>query len=187
MSTEARKAAARARARAWYAANKERALAAGAAYREAHRDDLRGYFRIYNAAHAPQRAEAFRAYRERNGDALRAKARERYSANPQPYVNRARAWAAANPTKAKAHTTRKNHRRRGAEPDADAREYVEVLRRDPCCYCGTTADEIVIDHIHPVSLGGAGDAENLTAACRRCNASKSGKTLLQFLWERRPA
>lgn len=101
-------------------------------------------------------------------------------------MERARRWALANPDQAKAHTTRKNHRRRGAQPTNEARAYIEVLRRDPCCYCGSTADEIVIDHIEPVCRGGDGSADNLTGACRRCNAAKSGTTLIEFLWGRRP-
>lgn len=55
----------------------------------------------------------------------------------------------------------------------------EVLRRDgfACQYCGTKATEsgdgLTIDHVVPVSLGGADDPANLVAACRECNAGKS--------------
>lgn len=53
----------------------------------------------------------------------------------------------------------------------------EVLRRDnhTCRYCGAAAPDapITIDHVVPVSLGGADDPSNLVAACRDCNAGKS--------------
>lgn len=52
----------------------------------------------------------------------------------------------------------------------------EILRRDShvCRYCGAKAPEVelVVDHVVPVSLGGADDADNLVTACRECNAGK---------------
>lgn len=51
-----------------------------------------------------------------------------------------------------------------------------VLRRDNgiCYYCGKRADSV--DHITPISKGGATHAEdNLVAACRSCNFSKGNR------------
>ena len=59
------------------------------------------------------------------------------------------------------------------------REYVEILRGDPCSYCGQPAGEV--DHIEPLARGGAEGWENFTAACRSCNARKHARPLLQFL------
>lgn len=53
----------------------------------------------------------------------------------------------------------------------------EVLRRDGyrCRYCGAGADrvELEVDHVTPVSLGGADVMENLVTACEPCNSGKS--------------
>lgn len=53
----------------------------------------------------------------------------------------------------------------------------EVLRRDKhtCKYCGASAPEVklTVDHVVPVSLGGADTPENLVAACADCNAGKT--------------
>jgi len=56
-----------------------------------------------------------------------------------------------------------------------------VLRRDCyiCAYCGEPANEV--DHIQPRVLGGTDDLDNLVAACRRCNASKSSRSEALFL------
>ena len=56
----------------------------------------------------------------------------------------------------------------------------EVLHRDnhTCRYCGGSAPDVVltVDHVTPVSLGGADTPNNLVAACRDCNAGKTSTT-----------
>lgn len=50
----------------------------------------------------------------------------------------------------------------------------EVLRRDnyTCRYCRSASNELTVDHVTPVALGGLDDPTNLVAACRDCNAGK---------------
>ena len=54
----------------------------------------------------------------------------------------------------------------------------EVLRRDAhtCRYCRSTTNELTVDHVVPVALGGSDAPENLVAACRDCNAGKSSSS-----------
>lgn len=53
----------------------------------------------------------------------------------------------------------------------------EIFKRDgfQCMYCGKTPPQAVLecDHIHPVSLGGSDDTENLITSCEDCNRGKS--------------
>lgn len=53
----------------------------------------------------------------------------------------------------------------------------EILRRDShtCRYCGAKAPDVIlhVDHVTPVSLGGADTPDNLVAACKDCNIGKS--------------
>lgn len=48
----------------------------------------------------------------------------------------------------------------------------------PCAYCGAEAD--TIDHVMPLVRGGTNYEGNLVPACRRCNSSKSGKTIIEW-------
>lgn len=53
-----------------------------------------------------------------------------------------------------------------------------VYKRDgyKCVSCGTS-DDLSIDHIHPVSLGGSNDTENLQTMCMPCNIRKGAKVV----------
>lgn len=57
----------------------------------------------------------------------------------------------------------------------------EVFKRDSfkCQYCGRSSPEVLlqVDHIHPVSKGGAADILNLITSCADCNAGKSDREL----------
>jgi hypothetical protein len=44
-----------------------------------------------------------------------------------------------------------------------------------CASCGSTKD-ISIDHIIPVSKGGANTSDNIQPLCRRCNSRKGNRT-----------
>lgn len=57
--------------------------------------------------------------------------------------------------------------------------WVRTLLRDPCPYCGRPSQ--TVEHVVPVSLGGAVDETNLVGACRPCNSSKGPKSLLSYL------
>jgi 5-methylcytosine-specific restriction endonuclease McrA len=119
----------------------------------------------YKRAKAAERAAR---YRDRDPD--RAREQNRRSAKGMDPAMRRR-WNLHN-----------RLRRRGAALTDEAREYVEILRRDPCCYCGVAAQHI--DHIEPLINGGTSDSANLTSACGSCNTRKGGRSLLAFLMAR---
>lgn len=73
-------------------------------------------------------------------------------------------------------------RRRSAPFDADSREYSNVLMADPCSYHAGPGG--TVDHIVPIKAGGDSSWDNLTAACRACNAAKGKKSLLIFMLHR---
>lgn len=177
-----RKRLARDRAKRYYEENREHCQAVQAVYRETHRDELREYFRTKRDKE--KKATSDKLWNERNKDRVSLYRRARYVAKKQEYVDAAMRWQAANPEKARAHATRKNHRRRGVPFTEEAREYSQIILGDPCSYCREKPTS-EIDHIVAVSKGGNGEWTNLTGACSPCNKEKSNKSLLMFLLERK--
>lgn len=57
--------------------------------------------------------------------------------------------------------------------------FIDWLIEQPCLYCAADGPSEV-EHVVPVSRGGAHDELNLVPACRRCNASKGKKLLSEW-------
>ena len=78
--------------------------------------------------------------------------------------------------------TRKSRTTRGSIPK-DMRQ--EVYRRDAgvCIYCEAMcqAEELTIDHIIPLALGGLDEMTNWATCCRTCNQRKAAQPLVEFL------
>jgi 5-methylcytosine-specific restriction endonuclease McrA len=47
-----------------------------------------------------------------------------------------------------------------------------------CAYCDARAEHL--DHVHPLSKGGADAEHNMLPACAKCNLSKGAKTLAEW-------
>ena len=61
-----------------------------------------------------------------------------------------------------------------------------VLERDgwQCSYCHKHLEgrDATVDHIVPKAAGGTDEADNLVAACRRCNGIKSDQLVARMPW-----
>ena len=123
--------------------------------------------------------EKLRADPERYEKFLAA-GRESYARHPETAYLYAVEWRGKNREKVRERNRQQqHHRQRQTRRRQDVREYAVILMGDPCCYCGKPMQ--VLDHIEPIALGGLHDPDNLTAACRSCNAKKRSMTLLGFL------
>jgi 5-methylcytosine-specific restriction endonuclease McrA len=50
-----------------------------------------------------------------------------------------------------------------------------------CSYCGDEDGPFDHDHLFPISQGGTDEPNNIVMACYRCNRSKGGKSLLEWM------
>ena len=59
-------------------------------------------------------------------------------------------------------------------------ERIKLTAPQACYYCGSM-HRLCADHLVPKMRGGADASDNLIWACRRCNSSKGGRDLLEWM------
>lgn len=148
--------------------------------RDCYRVKWAGRSKIRRKTEAERARDRARERQRRAADpeVIRAAQRTSYRRNSVDAIARARRWREANPDRRRI-AARIDARRRRLGRDPLAIAYADILRHDPCAYCGAATEDI--DHIDAAANGGANVAGNLTAACRDCNRRKSTAPLLTFL------
>lgn len=130
---------------------------------------------------------AYLAFVERHPDYWKqwhAKNRDRRNANTRAHHKahqaERRAYRAANPDLERAIIHRRRARKQRA-PGACSREQLQArvaFYGGRCAYCGGPYEHI--DHVIPLSRGGANWPANLRPACASCNTSKGDRTLREW-------
>lgn len=140
-------------------------------------------------------------YRSKCKDCRNVQRRGRYQKNPGPAIAASSAWRTANPGVAaaaerrrraaaperhRAKYTRDNHVRRARKVNA-AVGPVDVVAamssRSDCYLCGLTlADDVHLDHVIPLSRGGAHAQANLLPTHSGCNLRKHDALLSELTW-----
>lgn len=149
----------RAESREWYRQN---------------RDEWKEHSNQYYAENRKERIAYKRRYHKQNVDAHRAYMKKYYRKNKEAAKIARRRWAKRNPVKRRAISQRYTARKNGAPGRGVTAEDIErILERDghQCLVCGAIED-LEMDHIIPLSRGGAHDPSNLQTLCRSCNSSK---------------
>lgn len=152
------------------------------------------------------RNEYLKQYAAKNADKVKAGRKRYYLANKKKHQETGRLWKLKNPEKAKAMYERyanahraqarhRKHKRRAEQRMAtvgDSRLITQMTgqwlssKETRCFYCDTPlyGKKMHIDHIEPLSRGGAHAIENLCAACPSCNLSKKDKTFEEWMFWR---
>lgn len=135
-----------------YRANPERDRMFSDRWKQSNSDRVREYNRI--------------AWQSIDRDALNERRRERRKSNPDLY-------------RALEHNYRA--RKRNAEGVLTAAVIAEVfkLHGDSCLACGAT-ENIQIDHVVPLALGGTNLIDNLQPLCISCNSSKGARSCVDY-------
>lgn len=147
---------------------------------------------IRTECHACHKAAKLAAYHRRKGE-IAARRKAIYDADPIPYrlkaldtyyrcgmawSERRRQYRRAHPEKNRAY----NHARRAAllksigHHDAGDIRSIFNRQRGHCFWCGVKlAGDFEVDHVIPLTRGGANYPENIVIACCFCNRSKHNK------------
>lgn len=121
-------------------------------------------------------------YRAKNLDKTRAYAREYARQHPEIVG----AYNKAHPEKIVEYAAKRRARvmeAPGAGVTAKQFEELKEYFGHRCAYCGKQG-KLTMDHVEPLTLGGAHDISNIVPACFPCNSSKHNKPLLLWLCER---
>ncbi len=80
----------------------------------------------------------------------------------------------------RASSQRRRARKAAVENTLTAAQWTAILEtsKGRCHYCKKKTARMTMDHVIPLSLGGAHAAYNIVAACGHCNKSKGAKRLL---------
>jgi hypothetical protein len=148
------------------------------AWREQNPERFREATSRYQRENRARSTAAQNRWRAENRDRVEQWQRERWERDKERLKAQNREYRRKNAPAIAAYRRRQKKQRRYGMT-ADALDYTELLRRDPCSYCGGPAGHA--DHIDPVSKGGPSTWDNLTAACKSCNSRKKAKPLLLAL------
>ncbi len=181
----------------WEEANRERLRAYHRAWSAANRERVKEYglaLKAKNPEHVKALArERMRAWRKANPERAKAAARkdvhlynQRY---PEKRPSRVRAWHAKNPEAKAVIEQRREARKRNAPGSGITRQQWATMQAESggrCAYCAKVA-KLTMDHVHPLSRGGAHDVTNIVPVCGNCNSQKHNNTLLLWLAKRAAA
>jgi 5-methylcytosine-specific restriction endonuclease McrA len=116
-----------------------------------------------------------REWKRNNSELVREQSRRAYAKDPEKFIARAK---------------EAGHKRRALERGAGSTgvtraQWAEVLERhsNRCVYCQVEG-RMTMDHVVPISRGGAHDPSNIVPACKSCNSKKYNR--LPSEW-RKPA
>lgn len=144
-----------------YQDHREEQKAAARAWREANPARVAATQAAYLVNHPERRADTHRRYREANAD----KRREAF-----------RAWAQANPEMSRIRQQRRRAHKRSVLTvpfSVDQLSSRLAYFGGRCWMCGDAAS--TLDHVKPISLGGAHVLANLRPACGACNSRKQAR------------
>lgn len=111
--------------------------------------------------------------------------KKRYAENKEKEKLRIKIWKHSNPQRIDDHNKTRIERVRKASNGTVSKSVVAKILNSSsrCIYCDVpiTAESATIDHIVPVSLGGAHADFNLVSCCRSCNSAKGNKAFHEWV------
>lgn len=139
------------------------------------RDKILAKMRAATAANPEQNRRKAAEWTKRNPERTRERIAQWRAANPVRTRGYSSAFASRHPGRVRANTARQRARRRGSMvAQFSAEQLAQRLSMWPGCWmCGGPKESV--DHVKPLSKGGAHILSNLRPACGRCNSVKGDR------------
>lgn len=142
---------------------------------------MRQYY--HSSGQKEKQAEYRRKYRAENRDRAREYMAD-YRKNNPDYVNKRneRAREYKRSERGRAAVRKAQHKRRtlSGAVDADYGLWCQFLLNFNYCFKCFSFENLQIDHIVPVSLGGKSTKSNVQVLCRACNTSKGNRNFMDY-------
>ena len=178
-------AANKAKKKAYYAANKEEIAVRQKAYYEANKEELIAKQTSYNAANKEKIASRAKAYYEANKEELIAKQKAYYEANRQEHTDRKRVYNKKNPHVGRTFNTNSRCKKLyNIEEKLSVKDVKNLFEAQPSCQCCGSTKKLELDHVQPLSKGGANTIDNIQVLCKICNMKK-GVTNVDYRADRK--
>lgn len=159
----------------YYENNKARILKYHQDYYQKNKEKIRTYQKKWEKANKRKVIEFRKTY---------------YEINKKEIRNRIDEWRKNNPDRVRKNGRKQNHQYRARKRNATVENFdpIEVFERDSyiCQLCGCKTSlryksqyhlkRSELDHITPLSVGGAHSKQNTQCLCRQCNMNKQNKT-----------
>lgn len=177
----------KARKAAWRSANRERIKSYGATYHAANRATENAASATWRAENPGKQAASTAAWAKANPEKVKA-ARANWCANNQEKaIAASRAWHKANPDARRIYEQNRLARKRenGGTLSQGLMEKLFAQQKGKCVCCKQPlGDDYHLDHINPLSLGGANTDDNIQLLRQKCNNQKSNKDPILFMQSR---
>lgn len=143
-----------------------------------------GQHAAYCRAFRLRNPNADREYYEKNKARIIPQQVEYNRRNKEAYLAKMRAWRKANPEKVQVWVRNRRAKLKGLNGSHTIDDIKALLESQQglCVYCCCDIREsFQVDHIVPVSKGGANDKTNLQLLCKPCNLDKRDKDPHEYL------
>lgn len=169
--------------RAQYLASREERKEAARIYYAEHQDEQKAAQLRYREVNKHRLSEYQATYRAAHREALNEDNRKRYALHAEERRAYRKRYRRANPDKIRAaNNKRKALQRNAPKCDLTAAQWVAIKEAygHRCVYCGRKMNRLTMDHIEPLSKGGAHTASNIVPACMACNNKKKANPAPPF-------
>jgi 5-methylcytosine-specific restriction endonuclease McrA len=118
-------------------------------------------------------------YNKDNAEKLYENKKAKYASNPELQAKYNKKWKENNPENVAATEHRRRARKASNGVNLVTAAEIAAIIAQPCMACDAPAPS-TIEHLIPISRGGAHSVGNLAPLCKPCNSSKNDMTLAEW-------
>lgn len=177
---------ARQRARAHYAANKEKAKANVAAWQSANPEKVKAYKQKHAAENADKCNASSRRYRQENPEKRRWTSASYYERNAERINANSAKWALMNRDRRVISAANRRARLASGKLSTGIVQRLLVAQKGKCACCKASLADTGhhLDHNMPLALDGSNTDDNAQLLCPTCNLQKGAKHPVDFMQQR---